>query len=1643
MPTPEQLLESGALIPVKSKLKDDSAVDAISARSYQHPALGDRTVVRLSADNLAAGDDLTMDFLGFVAPTVAGPLARRSRQALGFPEWALINDPKHARYALELVKEFKREARRARSKPGHAYDAFLSISDRLGKSVAHFLPSFWEQIGREFIAAGNSTYASRAFGKAREAERTHNLDVDEQIRRDAFLEFALAGCVSAKALTDYGKELQSAHEPAAAWAFMRDLTVRRTLGGLPPWTNMCRDLQGLIKSAGLDPKQELQDVLEQVLDSPAIARAPMGFWKGASKFIAELVKNSDRAAGILLNLIPKTSSWRNEDIWPWLDYLKNWGILSNAWKSSLSLEAAPQDSPAAWLGQIVKCGSALRQQFFDLLVAMADRLKTDDIPLDLYLSNQWNQRVTADVDAVDLALSLGIKVADPPQNLRFELNQWASTTKGDTPRDRPRDPVALMRDSRFRRVLLDAVRDVAGEPQFELAAAGKAALYEARREWLLNLIHDSAAGGLPDVEDKLQILERRTSARTFDEFPEAVDELKKLDLLPAATRTIQAGLMDEYGWPKLEEVFESFAGEFQTNLKVAEGKSKPSVYGAFPYGIVCDGFNAVVVRGDDIVHKAEVSVPKGMSIAGLQYLDGDLLVEARQNYQRRIFWNSKPQDFYEGWTPAQEGLSGCVIDMPQGGTFVSNRIVHAGDRNSLNVFPTNEYFFDGEHFWLRGFSANHEGRVIREVDPITGNEGRTSMPLFFEEFISEDTNLSIEHLQLLKFGDLINESPLGSRDGMVGFRVRRYPSGATETEGVDGRSIRSEKTDVVFEALLNQPATRQFLPIARGEYNYRVKYSLTIRDPTGRYQIAVLRSGTGPYNRGQVVATSHEFLHCFRIRDKATSKKLRNMTDKQVQQLAAAAADDFDAYRGEGAPAEGTDYPLLDSAIRKLLPKLKSKRLHVGLRSIIVLYAQKLRQLNRVLTKTTSAAAVQTTVITGADASIEPTMERLRHRINVPPNANVFGGVAQAVRFFREECDDCRIPDASVGVIANGICQLPRKAWGSYWIQEDQSDTTWLTFMQALADSGILDLQGFFRFFSAEFSDDSPVAAASSDASESSGEQFPVATAYTQKRSRFLISKSWRSFRILEYSPDGRFEQITGSREQSTPEVFQCTWNSKHLHDFVAGARTSKRELPPVPFLQQVADEMRLSLAEVSLIWFAYPNMQGYTSANFMPKHLREGMKLKTKPVSAAKESLKALPQDVQQDLIVQMLKGNPDEYWQQPPEKMAARLKTAWKKLKPNRLELTTEMVEKLSTAFGHHQNATKLLVALNEPESSSMFSASTKYELSAADGDLSLKHNASDDPFDFHVLNAVALTIPWIAYHLPVGDTARERLVAVHDATLKALDNPKLLLDAGNGYFYNAKEQNIAAQAAEAALGKKLKTVNGVPIGDDGTLTVGHVSWRLQRAFRPLKLRTDRDYEKLQQQLDATTQQEYRQRNQTVDSVKLIRSDDFRAICQRIMSSPVPAGRFETNPLLSCPKLVKKVMKELSVSEDAAMYYLQLLTLADPTDANVKAWNDWKTATLKKATSELLETERVLEAKRSRAGRKVFLPGGWEALKTPHLPLETWKLSLFDIARDSSGRPAPPLSRILPLRPVHQLFAQAWQRVIDGDEPKYEEVT
>ena len=1676
MASPDELLSAGALLSVKEKVRNESTIDTVSARVYKHPALGNRPVVRLVADNLAAGDDLTMEFLGFATPEVIGPIAKRQRQALGFPGWAIINDPKHARYALELVKEFKKAVRKSKAKPGHGYDEFVEISKRLGKSVAHFLPSFWEQVGREFIALDNATYASRAFGKAREAEKVHALKVDETLRQDAFLEFALAGAVSIKALTEYGKDLASNHDPVAAWTFFRELCVRRTLGGMPPWTSMVKDLTPLIKAAKLDLEDQIHRIIVEIIDSPAISRANMGFWDSAAKFVGSLVQKNAHVAGVLLNMIPQTSSWRTNDLWPWLDHLQTWGILENGWKESVPDGAGPTGGTAAWINRLIQSGHRLQQRLFDIVQAAAPRLIAEKQPLQPYQKARWGNRVNADVDLLDTLMDLKIPMTDPPDHLDMSLREWAVLDTNDkSAKNRPRDPVLLMADRRFTSTLQQALREAVGDANFEQAAGGKVALRQARHDWLNGVIAGLHNGALPGVESSLEMIDSKTSKAMFDEFPDVAEQFKAASILPAVARTLQTGIMDEYCWPLLEKVFADFA---------AAGHVAPSLFGQFPFLIVTDRLKTVVLQGDKIVHEAELKLPPNHKLKQLMYLDGDLLVTSGVDYQGVCFWNSDPQIGEPDYVFYPAELSGIVIDVPGGGTFVGEATVHKGTRMSKSPVPTDYVYSDGTHFWLSSgeYDPVQQKAVWStfEVDRATGKKGRKSLPSFFENYIEEGWTLEIEKQCLLPFGSIFPKSMLGAKDGLIGHRRRRNNQQTVQLETVDGR--RTEfSSDKNFDGLLNQVETNATLAV-QSLKSYRNSTGYKFWDPTQTFEVSEIKTGVGGYNRGQPTALPWLYLHAYQVRDAAASKKLRQVTDADVQKFLDSERMDIENFRaGKVAPAksnsvvdqirgtatgegskspilsESEHFPLLDAAIAELLGKNSQEKLRIGIRGIIVRAGQKIRELAKLVERRTTVPAHQAAAVQSVDeVAVNSFASFIGARYRSLPGRVFSESLNNLTEFLAGKSHLTHFPPQWFGFLNFLVDGIPERLWSAF--TNDPNDKSWIAFAESWCHAPFAQLKGAFRRYSGEAAKDDFLKAEIAAVNE--GEKPPDSSGYAQawpipvvgRNSRFLLNKSYRDYDVLEYSPDGNFETLPdfNVREDSVSVISRSIWSSEQLAEFIRLAQSKSPAVPSLTVLKSISERVRASVAEVAMVWFGLPNFDAY-QANFMPAHLRDSCKLKTRDCAAAKEALKSLPKNTLKSIVRAVIDGNPAELWEEPPTKAAERLCLVWGG-ESERIPLSAEWLEKLSDAFGYGVDKHRIFTALNSPSTNSMFNSSYEWTIGQK-GKLNRQGIAcSEDSlptFDEGTLRAATLAIAMLAYGLPSGDPARNRMREVYEAVSKVLASPKLILLAGWRHDYDAKQPDRTQKLVESLLGA-LNVQEGLSIADNGTVAVAIESYQTMLTFRPAMIRTDAEHEKVQQILTALTAVKSEDNPNPADhpalkvlqNFRIIKSADFQGLVARIESTPVPPGQFEANPLLSAPDVVKAVVKKSKLSEEAATWYLQLLTLPDPTDKNIQLWNGWTSAQLKTLSKELVDKGVVLEATRSRAGRKLFLPGGWEDLKAPHLPLETWKMPLFQMTRDAYQRATPPLSRIVPLEPLHTLFARAWKRIVDGDVPKYEEV-
>ncbi|MFE2296973.1 hypothetical protein ACFXAW_02105 [Streptomyces sp. NPDC059445] len=156
---------------------------------------------------------------------------------------------------------------------------------------------------------------------------------------------------------------------------------------------------------------------------------------------------------------------------------------------------------------------------------------------------------------------------------------------------------------------------------------------------------------------------------------------------------------------------------------------------------------------------------------------------------------------------------------------------------------------------------------------------------------------------------------------------------------------------------------------------------------------------------------------------------------------------------------------------------------------------------------------------------------------------------------------------------------------------------------------------------------------------------------------------------------------------------------------------------------------------------------------------------------------------------------------------------------------------------------------------------------------------------------------------------------------------------------------------------------------------------------------------------------------------------------ITARVAAGELPTGRYESDPRACAPDVVADVAATLGLPEDAATLYLQLLLLSAPSDRNVRRWNAWTPARHKKAAAELTARALVVEDRRARSGRTLFLPGPWAHAKKPLPPMETWKAPLIGAQLKFSGDEVWTFELLPDTLPA--LFTEAWRLVRGGEGP------
>ncbi|MEU2625307.1 hypothetical protein ABZ642_45740 [Streptomyces sp. NPDC007157] len=1630
--TTATLLDAGAILPSGTTRREDA--DVLTARTYTHPALDDRPVVRLVPGTLGEAEDLALEFLGLARDPEAPEVGQVRRETLGFPAWALVHDPANGHHALALVKDVERLARQAKSKPGNAKEGFEALGERLGRAVPHFLPTFYEQAARVFLQHENTTYAAAFFGKAREAERVHALTVDEERQRAVFLEFAFAGALTVKALKEYVKDLARRLEPATAWAQFRQLTVERCAAGMPPYASLPQDARGLIKAAGLGRVTEECALVADLLASPAAVRAPASFWNAYRGVLPVLAEERPEIRVRLLEIMPAGLGREVADDEFWL------ALLAECGADQLLTDDGDVDA-ADWLSrwaQHRKHGAAYSHRSpatLALVERMASRLRASGRPVDLF-TGRWH--AGADLDLLDLCVAEGVALAVPDTDaqVHLPLSIWLRDERAGQ-----RDLKALAAESRYRTMLFEAVEGLGqGQGPAELPrVAAHPVLGDVLREWLREATSEFAATtGLPGAASKLERL--RPFRAVVRESPRAVGRLTGYDVVPVLGRTLRAGILDELGWPALEEALRLLDSEVRKDRDNAL-----SVTEAWPALILARGHKAIVVGPEGVLLTHDLRLPTDLDRwqrPRFRYVDGELLVLWRDGSKQHGYWSNRPSEVFPlggeqvpGWWSGMDAANASV-PLPGGGRATGGRTLHAGD---TVLPPSRPLLGDGTTYWRQGRQGRQS--VWLEYDPATGEHGRASLPALLASAVREDASLLHGSCEVLPLQPGLEHSPFGTDGTVLGRWVRTEGEGAearTVAGTPDGRTAtlraaRNGRVPGVPLGALRLPGGAE--PIAAQMYQ---SVALHAEDGTELGRVSFGESG-GAYAAGTRLVPPVAFWHALRPRDEHGSGVLRALTDEAAGALMRATATALDERRQALALAGQDDraraaVPAADevalAAVAQSLPGLTDRRLLTGVSSLVRAALRVAESAESLATppKERPRQPRQRTEGMFADYSPEHGGDRNLHDAvsGVVPLQNAWQSGWAALRQIRS------VNHVLSGRPADGR-PLPgpeRLAVGDGWLSEEHTvpgiGAIWPAVLGVLrplayraASPALTDVQREPLLLLFEALAEGPLPGLGTTLREVVlGEPHDK-----QQRTGQVLRRDGRTVVILGCQRvDARLGQVEWLALDHDPSGafgavghFTLVRETRHATGIPADRLAALTRLvrekgaapwrPGAPEALASATNGGLGPLQATVLLAGHPQApgaEGLATIGLKPRQRGFGAGL-----------LNSLGLDEQRALLGALLPDDPAELWTTGPDTAsAARLWT-------ERLGTLVRLPEDLSTdlagmGVGHAE-------AVLNPARTPWLTRTTVFRPDK-DGDLT-PADPSAVPGSYALAGAVQ-SLAALAYVLPYGHTLRAGLADGLPALRRRLADPELLLELGLDWTEKGGPTSV-----------QLRKVFGLPESGgadaDGVTRAGdtlvlrpwysdteHVLVRTATLSGP----DDSVFGLLEGLLGEG-------RTTSLRAVRTILGGDL----DRALAADGPAG-YAQDPTVSVPALVTEVASAHGLGEDAAALYLQVLALPDPTDRNCARWTGWKPARTKKARAELTASALVVEAKRPRAGRTLFLPGGWRDLKAPALPVETWKEALYPV---SDG------ARTLPLVPVSELFARAWERVRAGDAPAYEQLT
>ncbi|MFB7180226.1 hypothetical protein ACFCYI_21315 [Streptomyces sp. NPDC056257] len=1560
-----------------------------------------------------------------------------------YADWVAAHDPDAAGTAHALMEDMRSELGRSHSKPGRFLDTMTARARRL--PPAH-LPWFWDTVGHRLIGYG-SRPGGRAYAAARAAEDRHGLPVDPAYRRANALLFARGGAMPAKELGAHQRFLAETLDPAAAHTAL-DAFLTAWAGSradLP--ADLVRRVRASAKAAG-HGDEEVARLVGGILSVTRNKSVPDALLSAAEQVLTARPPADTVAAG-LVEVFPDGVT----DGGAWLRMLIGCG----AAEAMESGRVVPQGGLHHWVGNFVRMyqyaaqsgGGVARQplpaEFLDLVGRLGPRLRAAGDPVTVHTTRHHYQGFDADV--LDACLAAGVAVVDPGPETRMRF--WGERSR--------RDLVALAADPVFGprlegRVHQDLTprwspaRDRRPGSAVTLLPGNDGIAHEVAGR-VGKLVDTVAGGGMAGAEEAVAELEALLDRPTVTALGGIADALAGAGAAGALRRSLAAGLPEELAWPALESVYARFAADAGPE---AADEALPGVAGVtctWPVLTVFGRDRAVAVAPDGERGSCRFTVPDGATMYAVHYAGGSFLVswtlKASPWFCDTAVWADRPE---EPFTPDQlsglvpfggslDGAYGFQFETADGGgRHGGGRVLRPGGTGGIDGDEL--LLGDGTRIWTNAVFGRRPWEV---ADPVTGERrGATPLPDFpgrpanadpAAEPSEEGMSLAVEALQLAPLPAGLDGSPLGSRDGLVGTRVlfrTRHRDHAPDhylLESVDGRTARfdidrqgqepwalwSPPEGAVEDVVLAEAETRTGVRAytADGVLLWELDGHHSPRHPRVRPARRATASGG--------VALPPAFWYLLRTRDTAGSRALRGVRRQTAETLLTAALDGPAALRAAVARElpEVTDPVLAEAvvAVAGRAARVEERRRALHRRVNLLTEAapalpsrsapdtELLPALYGLVSKgerppRDAALPATLSALASDGACLAGTIEEEVRRLSPPAPPQDWSQLLGTIDAAAWRAAVAPTPDtdrAALLALLDTWAGLPfARADGRWWV--GRADAATLDGLRAggtAVASAAVRAGGSACWFVAPAAPDAdadPVPAAIADARLVRVERDDAA-----RLSALVETVDAHGPVPLPESAAERFAELTGVRRAVARLVVAGLVGRPDRDEDRSLAR--KAPYKATPMTAESYERLRARLGGAG-----------------------------RRAVLAA-----ALPED-------------PAELWR-PGGVLAAveRMAGVWREVIGAQPAVHDEAADALEADLGLSEVwARRLAGGYEAAEDTTVEAAGWQLEATRYGNKVEVRAvppAGPELPYGTPVglaLGRIASALVWAWTDRPVGDPAVAGAMALYERLRAELERPELLLELPGGKVYDSTLP-IAEQFGPA----RLPVVKG-RFAEEGPVTVaaydsgplvacapgGAAFLRPAAATGPEVWTRLRAITGLAEALDRVA--------------PLMPGGGLERMMLRARSGAVPAGAYEADPRQSCPELVARVGAELGVGADAAALYLQLATLAAPTDRNVRRWNGWSTKQHTQARAELLVTGAVVEAKRARAGRTLFLPGEWTELKAPHLPLETAKLASHLVRPLWRNTIQAPFDRVLPTAPLHELFTETWhhRRLPGGGE-------